>query len=89
MSHNPNTVIPFSNGTEYEIWNKDGQCEGCSRYGKEECRCPLESKLIMGEIPLKLALRMGFDEQGNPPKKLKCWRKYKKKHTDRNTGELL
>lgn len=89
MQKNPKLIIPrLSNGTEFMLWY-DGQCDGCSRYGKEQCRCPLEAALIMGDgIKKSLAIKMGFDEEGNPPVKLKCYRKYKK-HTKTYTGELF
>ena len=72
--------IALSNGTDFMEWF-DGQCVGCSRYGKEESRCPLEAHLIMGGGILKtyIAKRIGFDEHGNPPKKVKCYRQYAKK----------
>lgn len=88
MAHNPKTIIPFSNGTEFMLWF-DGQCEGCSRHGKEECRCPNEAALIFGNLTEKRAVRMGFSKDGNPPRKLKCFRKYKKSKTDTKTGELF
>lgn len=83
-------TLALSNGTDFMLW-WDGKCEGCSRYGKEECRCPLESALLMydGKIKKSIALKIGFDEQGNPPKELKCYRKYKRKFTDKKTGNLF
>lgn len=83
-------TLALSNGTEFMLW-WDGKCEGCSRYGKEVCRCPLESALLMydGKIKKSIALKMGFDEQGNAPTKLKCYRKYKKKFSDKLTPQLF
>ena len=78
---NKDTItIGFSNGTDFMNWF-DGKCVGCSRYGKEESRCSLEAHLIMGNRVLKkyIAKRIGFDDQGNPPKQMKCYRKYTKK----------
>ena len=82
-------IIPrISNGTEFMLWF-DGQCDGCSRHGLEECRCPLEASILMGAIKKSMAVRMGFDEKGNPPKKLKCWRKYMPKKKESLSGELF
>ena len=68
----------FSNGTEFECWFY-GQCDGCSRNREEPNWCNLQSCIMIGELTPTQAKNAGFDEQGNPPEKLKCYRHYKKR----------
>ena len=44
---------------------------------------------MTGFLTPRQAKSIGFDEQGNPPRELKCWRKYTNKHIDRKTGDLF
>lgn len=80
-----NIAPKFSNGTEYTGWF-DGQCDGCSRNRNEPNWCPIQSGIMIGELTPTQAKNAGFDEEGNYPEKLKCYRKYKK-HKD--TGAPL
>jgi hypothetical protein len=77
----------ISNGTELEcLLNK---CEGCSRNKWEDNWCNLQTAIMTGQMTETQAKHIGFDEQGNPPKELKCYRKYKRKFTDKKTGSLF
>ena len=88
MSHNPDTIKPkFSNGTELEFWLE--HCNGCSRNKWNKNWCNLQTAVMTGFLTLRQAKSIGFDEQGNPPRELKCWRKYTHKHIDRKTGDLF
>lgn len=78
----------FSNGTEF-MWWLEGKCDGCSRNKQEPNWCPLQTGLFIGTLTQTQAKNMGFDKDGNPPKELKCWRKYTKQKKDKRTRDLF
>lgn len=77
----------FSNGTELCFWLE--RCNGCSRNKNEPYWCNLQTAVITGQMTITQAKHIGFDEEGNIPDKPKCYRVYKRKFTDKLTGDLL
>jgi len=71
------TITPFSNGTEYMIW-QDRNCMSCKQYehesserSKAKCKFAYDidfATVTDGKIPLNTAKWIGYNDMGLNPK---------------------
>lgn len=73
------TVTPFSNGSEYMLWD-DINCCRCRKGATAEqvesgepLPCPIQDAVLIGSatesVPADIARRMGCDEKGHAPRR--------------------